>query len=138
MKNWKIWTAFLAVFAAGILIGVVSIGLVIQHNFPPKGDHAAFREKMKSRFMTRFIDKVEPDTKDIPAIEAIMTDTISKLEKVRMETDPKVKAILKNGEKRIKLNLTGEQAKRFDEMIENHKKRRFNLLRLPPPPPPIL
>ena len=137
MKNWKIWTAFLTVFASGIIVGVVGVGLVIQHHFDQEKDHAEFRETLKHRFMTHFIEEVQPDTKDIPAIKTAMSETMDELEKIRAETGPRFKAILEKGNKKIKSYLTGEQIKRFDEMIDSFKKRRFNFLRLPPPPPPM-
>lgn len=137
MKNWKIWTAFLTVFASGIIIGVVGVGLIIQHQFPPGKNPAEFQKAIKHRFMTNFIEEVQPDANDIPAIEAAMDETMNEFDAVRTETGPRFKAILEKGNERIRSHLTEEQVERFDEMIDDFKKRRFNFLRFPPPPPPM-
>lgn len=136
MKNWKIWTAFTAVFATGVIVGVVCFALFLQFRLVPSKDHTAFRNRMIAHFLTRFQEEVHPDEKAMPAIRAIMEETANQLDVLRREHGPKFKAVLKASNNRIKGHLTPEQVKRFDEMIRNFRKKRPGLFRLPPPMPP--
>ena len=136
MKNWKIWTAFLSVFAAGIFTGVLGTGLYMQNHFAKPKTMKEFHERLRNRFMDRMIKEVRPDEDKIPAIKEIVSRTTREVESVRQKAHPQVKGIFKSSEAQIKKLLTQEQAKRFDKMLEHMKKRRFSLFRLPPPPPP--
>lgn len=136
MKNWKVWTAFLAVFAAGIVVGVVGVGLVIQHHFASGKDHATFRKKAKAHFLARFVEQVEPDEEALPAIKAIIDKSSIRMDAIRRETAPRIREVLSESDEEIRKHLTDEQAKRFDKMIDNIRHRRIGLFKFPPPPPP--
>jgi len=135
MNKWKIWTAFLTVFATGIIVGVLGVGLVMQHHFKPPRDHAAFLKTMRQRFLEDITEKVQPDLSAIPAIKVALDETIDELDSIRNETHPKIKAVLEKGRERIKAHLTPEQTKRLDQMIQDRRSGKFSFFRLPPRPP---
>ena len=138
MKNWKVWTAFLTVFATGIIVGVVGVGLVIQQHFERPRDMGKFHTTMRARLVKDIVDTVQPDESAIPAIREAVDETLAELEKVRTDTQPRVKAILEKGRKRIIAHLTPEQAVLRDRMAEERKRGKFGFFRLPPPPPPFM
>ena len=137
MKRWKIWTAFLSVFAVGVLVGVVGVGVFLKHHFSMPSDPETFRESMKTRIVEKIVDRVEPDAAALPEIEAIVDDVVTDMDAVRSEAFPKIKATLERARTRLEQTLTPEQMERFDEMIEERRQGRFGLLQLPPPPPPM-
>lgn len=136
MRNWKIWTAFLTVFITGIIVGVVGVGLVLNHHFGNRGDVASFHANMRERMIRDIREDVRPNPDALPAIEAAIDATLQELRAIRREADPRVRAALSNGRDRIRAHLTPEQAERFDRMIEARRNGKFGFLRLPPPPPP--
>lgn len=137
MKKWKIWTAFLTVFAAGILVGMAGLGLVLKHHFAPPENPAEFHRHIQQRMLEDFLESVQPDPSAIPAIQAVLNQVFEELNAIRDATRPRLEMILKNGEKRIKTHLTPEQAARFDRMIKERRRGGPGFLRLPPPPPPL-
>jgi len=137
MKHWKIWTAFIAVFVSGILVGVTGLGLVIQHRLTPPKDTKQFKSMIRERVLKELQEEVRPDVAALPAITRILDETFNKLESIRKETRPRVKGTFMEGVERVKKHLTPEQSQRLDVMVEKRKKRRFSLFRLPPPPPPM-
>lgn len=138
MGNWKVWTAFISVFIAGTIVGVVGVGLVMQHQFSRAHSHGEFREMMKNRMLSEIRDEVRPDASAMPEIEKILNDLTRELEAFRKTNQPRIKKIFENGKQRIRQHLTPEQAKRFDAMSEKRRKGNFGFLRFPPPPPPPL
>jgi len=137
MKKWKIWAAFISVFAAGAIFGVVGFGLTLKMHMKPPRDHAEFRNKVRTHLMERIIDEVEPNPEAIPAISAILDQTMVELDAFKKENHPKLKGIFTSGRKRIKEQLTAEQQQRFDSLVDDMRNRRFNFFRPPPPPPPF-
>ncbi|MDD3312899.1 hypothetical protein [Pseudodesulfovibrio sp.] len=135
MQRWKIWTAFLTVFAAGVIVGVAGLGLVLKHHFAPPRNPAEFHQKMRRHMVDDFMESVRPDAAKAPAIRREIESVFDRLDALREDTRPRIEAILKDGEARIKAQLTREQAERFDRLIKD-KRRGPGLLELPPPPPP--
>ncbi len=137
MKNWKIWTAFLTVFAAGIIAGAVGVGVIMKYHFMPPRNPAEFRQIMRQRLLDDIMENVHPDPAAIPDIKETLHQILNEVEEIRREMHPRIKGIFENGKERIKAHLTPDQAIKFDKMTEEQKKGRFGFLRLPPPPPPI-
>lgn len=137
MKKWKIWVAFAAMFAAGVVVGVAGLALVLQQQFNHPMDHARFRETVRARLLDDITDTVRPDPAAMPGIEQTLDQTLDALEAHRAENGPKIQAILDKGKQEILLMLTPEQGARFEQMMRDRKGPRFGLLRLPPPPPPL-
>lgn len=135
MKKWKIWAAFAAMFAAGVVVGVAGLALVLQQQFGHPMDHARFRETVRARMLADIADTVRPDPAVMPAIERALDQTIDALEAHRAENGPKIRAILDKGKQEILPMLTPEQGARFEQMLRDRKGPRFGFLRLPPPPP---
>ncbi|MGL1861356.1 MAG: hypothetical protein OCC46_02405 [Pseudodesulfovibrio sp.] len=137
MKNWKIWGAFLTVFATGVIVGVIGVGLVIQQHYGPPKDRAEFRENMRKHVVEKFLETVRPDAAAIPNIEAILDQMLSELHAIREEMRPRHKAIMEKSKQQVMQHLTPEQAQRFENMLQNRHRGKFGFLRLPPPPPPM-
>jgi Spy/CpxP family protein refolding chaperone len=135
MKHWKVWGAFLAVFAAGAVVGVMGLAFVLQQQFGRPMDHADFRQKMQARLMADLVDTVRPDKAALPAIEKALNQTLDELDAHRAKERPEIEAILENGKKALFEYLTPEQRQRFEKMEKDHKGHKFGFLRLPPPPP---
>ena len=138
MRNWKVWAAFSAVFIAGITVGVVSVGLIIQHHFEKPTDRATFQATMQARLVDDIVDTVQPDESAIPAIREAVAETMEELDRIRTETQPRIRAVFEKARERIITHLTPEQISRFDQMHEDRKIGRFGFLRLPPPPPHLM
>lgn len=137
MKNWKIWTAFLAVFAAGVLAGVVGLGLTLKHQMGRGESPEAFRQKMRAHMMEDIREEVRPAKEALPEIEKAVDQVLEEVWAIRQEARPKLKEVFERGRKRIEAQLTPEQIKRFDALREERRKGDFGFLRLPPPPPPM-
>lgn len=135
MGNWKVWTTLGSVFITGIIVGVVGVGVFMQHHFEGPREKGHFRERVKARMMEDIIDEVEPAPSAIPVIAQIIDEAALKLDTLRQENRPKFKAVFNELKIRISAELTPEQTKRFEELIDKRRKGRFGFLRLPPPPP---
>ena len=135
MKKWKVWVAFAAMFAAGVVVGVAGLALVLQQQFNHPMDHARFCETVRARLLADIADTVRPDPAAMPGIERTLDQTLDALEAHRAENGPKIQAILNTGKQEILSMLTPEQGVRFEQMMRDRKGPRFGFLRLPPPPP---
>lgn len=137
MRNTKVWTAFIAVFICGIVVGVTGVGLVLKYHFTPPKDPAQFHTRMRARLLDEIKDEVQPDPAAIPYIESALRDLTRELEIIRRETHPRLKEAFRKSKAQIKEHLTVEQTQRFDELVRKQKEGRGRLFRFPPPPPPI-
>ncbi|BDQ33581.1 hypothetical protein [Pseudodesulfovibrio portus] len=137
MKNRKVWTAFLSVFVAGVIVGAAGLGMTLRFHMKPPRDRQEFHAKVRSHLLEELVEEVRPDKAAIPAIAASLDQTLHELEAIRESVDPKVKATFERGHERIRQQLTPEQIKRFDAMLENMRTGKFGLFRPPPPPPPF-
>lgn len=137
MKNWKVWTSFLTVFVAGVLVGVLGVGIALKLHFAPPRDQAQFHNMMRARILGTIKKEVRPDPAAIPAIEAAIDQSMQELETIRKEMHPRIKGAFDKGKERIKAHLTPEQRKRFDAVIKERREGKFDFFRLPPPPPPM-
>ncbi|XPV75601.1 MAG: hypothetical protein ACNI27_13275 [Desulfovibrio sp.] len=135
MKNWKVWAAFLAVFAAGALAGVLGSGLYMQSKFSHKMKPQEFRKEMRERFMARLIDEVNPDKEKYPAIKESIRISVEEMGAFRAKMQPQIRDIFQRGEERVKAHLTPEEIVKFDKMLEKLHRRKFGLFKFPPPPP---
>ena len=134
MQRWKVWTAFLTVFAAGVIVGVAGLGLVMKIHMAPPKNPAEFHQRMRQHMVEEFMETVRPDPDRRTEAKAAISAVFDRLDALREDTRPRIEAILKDGEQRIKSLLTPEQAARFDRLIEEKKRPGpFG----PPPPPPL-
>lgn len=137
MNNWKIWVAFLSVFAAGILAGVVGFGFVLKMHFgspPPPGE---FHKMIQSHMLEDIKKEVRPDDAAMPEIKAAIEQVMTEMDALRQENDPKVQAIFDKGRERIEAQLTPEQVERFKKLRDKRRKGKFGFFEFPPPPPPM-
>jgi len=137
MKSWKVWTAFLSVFVAGVIVGAAGLGITLRFHMKPPRDMQEFHARVRSHLLEHLMDEVQPDQAAIPAIAKSLDQTLHELEAIRESVDPKVKATFERGHERIRQHLTPEQRKRFDAMLKNMRSSGFGLFRPPPPPPPF-
>jgi len=135
MLRWKVWAAFLTVFAAGVIVGAAGLGLMLKLHFAPPKDPVAFHQKMRRHMVEEFMEAVRPEAAKVPAIRQEIESVFDQLDALREDIRPRTATILKDSEVRIKALLTPEQAERFDQLIKE-KRRGPGLLELPPPPPP--
>jgi hypothetical protein len=138
MRNWKIWTAFMAVFLAGALSGVAGTGLFLRLHFAPPENREAFRAQMAERLSTTLSRELDLTGKAAKAVRAEVIATLDRLEAVHAELRPKAQAIIADGIRRVKSHLTETQRAELDALIKRNREKPFSLFRLPPPPPPPL
>ncbi len=136
MKNWKIWTAFLTVFIAGISVGVFGSGLYVKHRLHPRNHNPAeFHKIIKERMLSHIQNEVHPSPEIMPAIESILDETLDKARDLRREVHPRIKTILEDGQSRIKALLPPEQQERFEAFTKRLREQPHKYLPPPPPPP---
>ncbi|MEZ7197773.1 hypothetical protein [Pseudodesulfovibrio karagichevae] len=137
MRNWKIWTAFLAVFLAGALSGVAGTGLFLRLHFAPPEDREAFLAQMTDRLSTTLSRKLDLTDEAAKAVRAEVVATLDRLEEIHAELRPRAQAIINDGIKRVKSHLTETQQAELDELIKRNREKPYSIFRLPPPPPPF-
>lgn len=138
MRNWKIWTAFLAVFLAGALSGVAGTGLFLKLHFAPPPDRDTFRAEMAERVASTLDRELNLTGEVAKAVRAEVVTALDRLEAVHAELRPRAQAVIEDGIERVKSHLTETQKVELDELIRRNRERPFSLFRLPPPPPPPL
>jgi hypothetical protein len=136
MRNWKIWTAFLAVFLAGALSGVAGTGLFLRLHFAPPEDREAFRAQVADQLSSTLSHELDLTDKAARAVRTEVVATLDRLEEVHAELRPKAQAIITDGIRRVKSHLTETQRAELDELIKRNREKPFSIFRLPPPPPP--
>ena len=136
MRNWKIWTAFMAVFLAGALSGVAGTGLFLRLHFAPPPDRETFRAEMAERVSSTLNRELDLTGEAAKAVRAEVVDTLDRLEAVHAALRPRAQEIITDGIQRVKTHLTATQQAELDELIKRNRERPFSLFRLPPPPPP--
>jgi hypothetical protein len=138
MRNWKIWTAFLAVFLAGALSGVAGTGLFLKLHFAPPPDREAFRTEMADRLSATLDHELGLTGETAKAVRDEVVAALDRLEAVHAELRPRARAVILDGINRVKSHLTETQQAELDDLIKRNREKPFSLFRLPPPPPPPL
>ena len=136
MRNWKIWTAFTAVFLAGALSGVAGTGLFLRLHFAPPPDRDTFRAEMAERVSSTLDRELNLTGEAAKAVRAEVVATLDRLEEVHAALRPRARTIITDGIERVKSHLTDTQRAELDELIKRNREKPFSLFRLPPPPPP--
>jgi len=136
MYNWKIWTAFLAVFLAGVLSGVAGTGLYLKLHFAPPPDRETYREQMGDRLSSTLSRELGLTGETAEAVRTEVIATLDRLEAVHAALRPRARAVIAEGIRRVKDHLSEPQQAELDELIRRNRERPFSLFRLPPPPPP--
>lgn len=137
MKSWKVWAAFLSVFAAGIIVGVAGLGLTLHFHMKPPRDMKEFHATVRTHLLEQLMREVRPDEAAVPAIGQALDQTLKELEAIRESVKPKVKEAFERGHDRIRQYLTPKQRDRFNAMLKAIRRDPFGLFRPPPPPPPF-
>ncbi|XXJ20902.1 hypothetical protein ACR42D_15460 [Desulfovibrio caledoniensis] len=138
MRNWKIWTAFMAVFLAGALSGVAGTGMYLKLQFAPPPDRDTFRAEMAERVSSTLSRELGLNGDTAKAVRAEVVAALDRLEAVHAELRPRARAVIEDGIERVKSHLTQAQQAGLDDLIKRNRERPFSLFRLPPPPPPPL
>jgi Spy/CpxP family protein refolding chaperone len=128
----KLALAFLLVFVAGVATGAF-LGLHhLTHHIvlgpPHSGD---VPDKMREHFRRALDLTAEQETKIAPIIDA----TSGKLEKIRVETAERVRAVMEESKRVVAPLLTPEQQKKLEKLESQHRKMMIHHGFLPPPPP---
>jgi Spy/CpxP family protein refolding chaperone len=116
--KWKLASAFLLVFIAGVTTGGLLSTLHVRRHFLGPPHSGEMGERMREH-MRRALDLTpEQAAKIAPIIDA----TSAKLESIRVETAQRVRNAMEESERQIAPELTPEQQKKLHELKLHHHK----------------
>jgi hypothetical protein len=128
MKNhYKLWitVTFLAIFAAGIVGGVV-----LERHFldkKPQRTHRPSRESSRdagNRFFDMMVEELNLSPEQIEQMREIFKNSEERIKNLRGEMDKQFHELRGQFVEEIKSILTEDQVQKYDAMIEAHRARR--------------
>lgn len=132
MNKTKIWAGVLAVFAAGVIVGVVGGITYSRYDFEKRFDR--FHKMPAGSIAKVILDKIDHEVslteKQRAEIEPLILEGAKKADKTMEATHQKMQQHLQELFDNIKTKLTEEQREKFDMAVKN------GLLRPPGPPGP--
>lgn len=112
MKRLKAIAGITAIFALGIMTGVLGTGLLVEHRIE------SFHEKGFRSIRPMFMKKIGKQLDLTPAqrveVDKILVQLRSELREIRQGFRPKIKSAFDNSFEQIKTNLTEPQKKKLD------------------------
>ncbi len=99
-------------FVVGALLGIAGTGYYIHHCFSRAWMNSGNHNHLVDMLDTKL--KLTPDQKT--KIEKIFDDANPAMEKIRLETNSKLKTMRDNTSAQMRLILTADQQKKFDEL----------------------
>jgi len=121
MKNWKLLTGLVLVFAFGLLVGSFGTGVYIKHRFvPPKRDPSAVRAFLLKKFSHK-LDLTEEQKNEF---KKLIDQAGDKLDDHFRKSHSEIAEIVEPGLSEMREILSPDQQKKFDEMIERFKRHR--------------
>jgi Spy/CpxP family protein refolding chaperone len=126
-NNYKFWIAvsFLAVFAAGIVGGVVLERHLLDQK--PKRSHRTSREPSReagNRFFDKMVEELSLTPEQQDQMRDIFKNSEERIKNLRGEMDKRFHELRVQFVEEIKSILTEEQIQKYDAMIEEHRARR--------------
>jgi hypothetical protein len=109
-----------ALFAAGVLVGVLGTHAFYLHELRQPGGLAAFGTRLLARDLKHRLDL---DSRQEVQVEEILTATRAESAALRRETMPRVLAILDRAHTRIDAVLNAEQRVEFERYQRQHRYR---------------
>ena len=119
MKKWKAWLCVIAIFLAGIVIGLIA-GHRMTLSFARKA--AADPAFMRQVIVKRLSCKLDLTDDQRKSIEGIIADSQVSIRDLRSEVEPRFTDILKNAERQITEVLNAEQQEEFRELLAERRK----------------
>ncbi|MEA2693788.1 MAG: hypothetical protein QOJ16_3175 [Acidobacteriota bacterium] len=120
MRRATAIAAILALFVAGVLVGVLGTHAFYLHELRQPGGLAAFGTRLLARDLKHRLDL---DSRQEAQVEQILTATRAESAALRRETMPRVLAILDRAHARIDAVLTPEQRAEFERYQRRHRYR---------------
>jgi hypothetical protein len=132
MKKWKIFTGIFLIFAIGVLSGVLGTGLFIKHRIVEfRGGAPFMRDRFLMRRLTSELDLTAQQQEKVGAILAGMRTRNKDFFQTRRAEMAK---IINNELSAVKKELTGEQQKKLDQLMEKFRRHRHRFHDKPPSP----
>lgn len=128
MRNhYKFWIAFsfLAIFAAGIVGGIV-----LERHFldqKPQRTHRSSREGSRdsgNRFFDKMVEELSLTPEQIVQMREIFKKSEERIKQLRGDMDERFRELRVQFVEEIKSILTAEQVRKYDAMIEAYRARR--------------
>lgn len=144
-KPWKVVTAFVGVFVAGLLVGGLVTLRVVKAQAPQR---MAAADQYGPFLMKRLVNRLELTPEQQTKIKPLVDRAAGELHQVRRKAWTESQAILERIDKEITAELTPAQRATF-EKLQNEQRERIRRFRegrrnntdrpgegAPPPPPP--
>ncbi len=144
-KPWKVVTAFVGVFVAGLLVGGLVTLRVVKAQAPQR---MAATDQYGPFLMKRLVNRLELTPEQQTKIKPLVDRAAGELHQVRRKAWTDSQAILERIDKEITAELTPAQRATF-EKLQNEQRERIRRFRegrrnnadrpgegAPPPPPP--
>lgn len=121
MKRWKIWASIIALFVAGFLVGSAGTALYIKHAVDRiiEGGPPAVRRVVMNK-LTRDLKLTEEQR---ARAKEVVKSTQDRLIEIRLQNEPVVDRILREGAEDLKGCLDEGQGKKLDSMLEKARSR---------------
>lgn len=126
--------AGLVLFASGAVVGFFGSRLLGDRGPLTllRGDPRHFTEMILHR-LSGDLDLTEAQREKL---RPMIMDTARKIDAIRLEQEPKIRALIDKGKEDTKALLTPEQREKFTAIMERLEARRKAMERFGPPPPP--
>jgi Spy/CpxP family protein refolding chaperone len=119
MKNWKAWFWVVAVFLAGVALGLVGGHLLALKKTREVVRNPEVRRQMIVKRLSRKLDLTDDQRK---SIEAIIADAQVSIRDLRQEVQPRFEDVIQNAERQISEVLTAEQQEEFRKFMAERKR----------------
>ncbi len=126
-NNYKFWIAlsFLAIFAAGIVSGVILERHLLDQK--PRREHRTSREGSReggNRFLDRMAEELDLTAEQKQHMQDLFKNNEERIKQLHSDMDDQLRALRAQFVEEIKSVLTEEQVQKFDAMIEAFHTRR--------------
>jgi hypothetical protein len=125
-NGWRVWSAALAVFALGMIAGVLVTNLYYVRQTPGSPDRQRF-----PGYRT-LAERLELRGEQADRVEAVLEDAREQLRSMRAESEPRVREIRSQTEDRLRELLSEEQWQRYVALKGEMRERRHGRRRREP------
>lgn len=116
MTKWKLWVGIIAIFLSGNCIGAVGAGLVLRQivvSTFAEGPPAVYRLVTR-----RLTNKLDLSPTQETAIGKTVFDTQQRMLELRSRYQPETRAIIEEGMRQMRKELTPEQQEKLDRIYQ--------------------
>jgi uncharacterized coiled-coil protein SlyX len=133
MKKWKIFTGIFLIFVIGVLSGVLGTGLFVKHRIVEfRGGAPFMRDRFLMRRLTRELALTE---KQQEKVGTILTGMRTRHKDFFQARRAEMAKIINSELAAVKKELTGEQQKKLDQLMEKFRRHRPRFHDKPPKRP---